>query len=75
MHTAVQLPLQVIVEAGEPKPKVRTGELEVLRENLGLNQPFFVRYTIWLTEALKVNMLDNEEPPNAMPRLAPPAPA
>ncbi len=45
-----------IIAMIDPAAPIAPGELEVLRENLGLNQPFFVRYTIWLTEALKGNM-------------------
>ena len=45
-----------IIAMIDPAAPVAPGELEVLRENLGLNQPFFIRYTIWLTEALKGNM-------------------
>ena len=40
----------------DPAAPVAIGELEVLRENLGLNQPFFVRYGIWVSEAQKGNM-------------------
>lgn len=45
-----------IIAMIDPAAPIAPGELETLREKLGLNQPFFVRYFIWITEALKGNM-------------------
>lgn len=45
-----------IIAMIDPSAPLAVGELEALREELGLNQPFLVRYIIWLREASQGNM-------------------
>ncbi len=40
----------------DPAAPLNVGELEALKESLGLDQPFFVRYFLWLKEVASGNM-------------------